>query len=150
MPGEFQTETIRAEGRSGSLIPKAKHQPQTWTLAPSVKVSVKGEFSKRVCKSACTKETTSRICNKGVNYTGMKTGIWGNFIKSVGCSLCQHLTPFICFKNFLFVESVCSTPDQSYSKCRVVGRFQMIQGFSASHQGLGSRTSKVTASSRQR
>lgn len=51
MPGEFQTETIRAEGRSGSLIPKAKHQPQTWTLAPSVKISVKGEFSKRVCKS---------------------------------------------------------------------------------------------------
>ena len=51
MPGEFQTETIRAEGRFGSLIPKAKHQPQNWTLAPSVKVSVKGEFSKRVCKS---------------------------------------------------------------------------------------------------
>ena len=51
MPGEFQTETRRAEGSSGSLIPKAKHQPQTWTLAPSVKVSVNGAFSKRVCKS---------------------------------------------------------------------------------------------------
>lgn len=51
MPGKFQTETIRAEGSSGSLIPKANHQPQTWTLAPSVKVSVNGAFSKRVCKS---------------------------------------------------------------------------------------------------
>lgn len=38
-------------GSLGSLIPEANLKPQTWNLAPSLGVSVKGAFSKRAHKS---------------------------------------------------------------------------------------------------